>query len=675
MRFTIFKRIASGALLLAMCGLVFGQGGAIDLSYMDKSVMACDNFYQYSNGGWLKKTEIPAAFGSWGAGAMLREKNNETLRQILEASARDTKAAKGSSEQLIGDFFATCMDEAAIESAGAKPLDPYFKQIDALKSPGELAGLMGRLNRVPANMVFSYFVYPDFKNSSNNIAYVYQSGLSLPNRDYYTKTDDASKVLRDKFVAHVARMFELLGETPEKAKANSEIIMKFENRLANASKTPVEMRDPNANYNKMTLAEASTMAPDFDWKTYIREMGSPAVTEVNVGQLEFVKNFNRMIKDVPIDEWKVYLRWQMLTAGAPYLSKKFADENFAFFRQTLSGVKEQSPRWRLCAVWTDGQLGEALGQEYVKKNFPPDAKKRMNDLIDNLFAAYRERIQKLDWMSNSTKQQALAKLGSFQRKIGYPDVLRGYAGLTVDRRSFLGNVYRATEFTVVRDLQDIGQKVDKTRWGMSAPTVDAYYNPTFNEIAFPAGILQPPFFDKNADDAVNYGRIGAIIGHEITHGFDDQGSQFDADGNLKMWWTPEDRKLFEERSDCVVKQFNGYEVDKDLFINGKLTLGENIADLGGIIIAYNAFQRSMAGKPRPANIDGLTPEQRFFIAFGQAWLRKSQPETIRLLVQSDPHSVPDWRAMGPLSNMPEFAQAFGCKTGDRMVRENRCQVW
>lgn len=675
MRFMMFKRFAAAALLAAMCGQIFGQGSGIDLSYMDTSATACDNFYQFANGGWLKKTEIPAAFPSWGAGAMMREKNNATLRQILELSAKDTKAAKGTSQQLIGDYYATCMDEAAIESAGTKPLDPYFKQIDALKNKAGLPALIGRLNRVPANLVFGYFVYPDFKNSSNNMAYAWQGGLSLPNRDYYTKTDEASKTLRGKFVAHVARMFELLGDSPEKAKANADAILKFETSLAMSSKSPVELRDPNASYNKMTLAEASALVPDFNWEIYIKEMGSPKVTELNVAHPEFFKNVNRMISEVPLDEWKTYLRWQMLTAAAPYLAKKFADENFAFFRQTLSGVKEQQPRWRQCAGWTDGQLGEALGQEFVKQNFTAEAKQRMNDLISNLFAAYRERIQKLDWMSDATKQQALVKLGTFQRKIGYPDVLRGYQGLTIDRSSFFGNVYRSAEFATVRDLQDIGQKVDKTRWGMSAPTVDAYYNPTFNEIVFPAGILQPPFFDKTVDDAVNYGRIGAIIGHEITHGFDDQGSQFDAEGNLKMWWTPEDRKRFEERADCVVKQFDSYEVDKGLFINGKLTLGENIADLGGLIIAYNAFQKSLEGKPRPANIDGFTPEQRFFIAFGQAWLRKSRPEAIRLLVQSDPHSVPDWRAMGPLSNMTEFSQAFGCKIGDRMVRKDRCQVW
>jgi putative endopeptidase len=675
MRINVLRKMGAGLLLAAVCVATLPRSKGMDLSYMDTSVSACDNFYQFANGGWLRKTEIPAAFPSWGAGSMLRERNNEVLRQILDESVRNTKAAKNSDAQLIGDFYASCMDEAAIEKDGAKPLDAYLKQIDAMKGANDLPRVLGNVHRVGANAVFAYFVYPDFKNSASNLAYAWQGGLSLPNREYYTKTDEKSQKLRVQFQEHVTRMFQLLGDAPEKARANAAAVMKFETRLALSSKTPVELRDPAGSYNKKTFADLNAATPGFAWATYVNEIGSPRITEINLAHPDFFKTVNEMLKDVSLEDWKTYLRWQVLTAAAPFLSKNFADENFAFFRQTLSGVKEQQPRWRRCAAWTDGQLGEALGQEFVRRNFTPDAKRRMNDLVSNLFAAYRERIQKLDWMSDATKTQALAKLGSFQRKIGYPDVLRGYKGLSIDRQSFFGNIFRAAEFTTVRDLQDIGRPVDKTRWGMSPPTVDAYYNPTYNEIVFPAGILQPPFFDAKADDAVNYGQIGAIIGHEITHGFDDQGSQFDAAGNLKMWWTPEDRKRFEEKAECVVKQFGGYEVDKDLFINGKLTLGENIADLGGVVIAYNAFRKALEGKPRPANVDGFTPEQRFFISYAQGWLRKSRPEAIRLLVQSDPHSVPDCRTMGPLSNMPEFAEAFQCKAGDRMVRETRCQVW
>ena len=674
MRTSFLRKVFAGVLTASFGTLAFAQGG-INLAYLDKSADACNNFYQFANGNWLKTTEIPGAFGSWGAGSMLRERNNEILKTILEESAKGTSAPKGSGAQLIGDFYASCLDEAAIEAAGAKPLDMFFKEINSAKSSADLAQTIGRLHRSGVGGTFNYFVYPDFKNSKNNLAYVWQGGLSLPNRDYYTNTDDKSKELRDKFVAHMMRMFTLLGESPEAAKAHADTVMKMETRLALASKGPVELRDPAGSYNHKTFAELNTAVPDFDWATYIKSIGSPQITEVNLAHPQFFATFAEMLKDVPVSDWKTYLRWQTLTASSPFLSKNFADEKFAFFRHTLAGVKEQQPRWRQCATWTDGQLGEALGQEFVKRNFTPEAKKRMNALVDNLFAAYRERIQKLDWMSDATKAQALAKLGSFQRKIGYPDVLRGYKGLTIDRKSFFENVFRSNEFAGVRDLQDIGKPVDKTRWGMTPPTVDAYYNPTYNEIVFPAGILQPPFFNTEAEDAVNYGQIGGIIGHEITHGFDDQGSQFDAEGNLKMWWTADDRKKFEEKADCVVSQFGGYEVDKDLFINGKLTLGENIADLGGVIIAYNAYKKAMEGKPEPPKVDGFTVDQRFFIAYAQGWLRKTRPESIRLLVQSDPHSVPDWRVMGPLSNMPEFGAAFGCKLGDKMVREKPCRVW
>ncbi len=676
MQMNLLRKIGAGIVLTAISITTLAQSKGLDLSYMDTSAEACDNFYQFANGGWLKKTEIPAAFPSWGESSMLRERNNEVLRQILEQSAKNTKAAKNSDAQLIGDFYASCLDEEAIEKAGAKPLDPFFKQIDGMKDTSrDLPAVLGKLHRVGTNAVFGYFVLPDFKNSTTNLAYAWQGGLSLPNRDYYTNTDEKSQKLREQFVAHAARMFTLLGDAPDKAKANADAVIKLEMRLAAGSKTPVELRDPNANYNKQTFAELKTAMPNFAWEIYIKELGSPKDVEINIGQPAFFKTVNQMMKDVSLADWKTYLRWQILTHVAPYLANSFADENFAFFRQTLSGVKEQQPRWRRCAASTDGLLGEALGQEFVKRNFTPDTKRRVNEMVDNLFAAYRERIEKLDWMSDATKQQALAKLGTFQRKIGYPDVLRGYKGLSIDRQSFLGNILRAVEFAVARDLQDIGKPVDKTRWGMTPPTVDAYYDGTKNEIVFPAGILQPPIFDAAGDDAVNYGHIGTVIGHEITHGFDDGGSQFDAAGNLKMWWTTEDRKRFEEKADCVVKQFGGYEVDKDLFINGKLTLGENIADLGGVIIAYNAFKKSLEGKPRPAKIDGFTAEQRFFIGYAQGWLRKTRPEAIRLLVQSDPHSVTDWRVMGPLSNMTEFAEAFQCKIGDRMIREKRCQVW
>jgi predicted metalloendopeptidase len=413
----------------------------------------------------------------------------------------------------------------------------------------------------------------------------------------------------------------------------------------------------------------------FSWETYATAVGAPKFASINIGQPSFYAEAGKMISDVPVENWKTYFRWNLVNAAASDLSKKFDDANFDFYSRTLSGTTEQLPRWRRCARDTDNSLGEALGEEYVKKNFTPEAKKRMDDLITNLFAAYKDRIEKLDWMSDATRKQALTKLAAIKRKIGYPDKLRGYAGLSLDRKSYIGNSLRINEFTTNRDLQDIGTKPDPTRWGMSAPTVNASYNSNYNAITFPAGILQPPFFDFKADDAINYGAIGTVIGHELTHGFDDSGSLYDATGNLKMWWTPDDKKSFDEKADCVVTQFDGYEVEKGLFLNGKFTLGENIADLGGLTIAYEALQKSMEGKPRPAKIDGFTPEQRFFLGWAQVWAENQRPEAARLQAQSNEHSLSLFRVNGPLGNMPQFSQAFACKVGDPMIRQKQCKVW
>jgi putative endopeptidase len=470
-------------------------------------------------------------------------------------------------------------------------------------------------------------------------------------------------------------MFELLGDKAEQAKQSADAVMKIEMRLALASKTPVELREPQNYYNKMSVADARKIMPNFSWEDYATNLGTPKFTEINLGEPDFFKEADRMLTDVSLADWKTYLRWSVLNNFAARLPKKFDDEDFNFNGTVLNGTTEQFPRWRRCTRATDNSLGEALGQEFVKKNFTPEAKKRMDELIDNLFTAYREHINKLDWMSDATRRQALEKLGMIRRKIGYPDKLRGYAGLNLDRKSYFDNQVRINEFTIRRDLQDIGRAPDKSRWGTTAATVNAYYNSNYNDITFPAAILQPPFFDFKADDALNYGAIGAVIGHELTHGFDDSGSRYDGAGNLKMWWTDEDRKKFEEKADCVTSQFSSYEVEKGLFINGKLTLGENLADLGGLSIAYDAFKKSLEGRPRPAEIDGFTPEQRFFLGWGQVWAENDRPEYARLLVQSDPHSLAEFRVNGPLSNMPQFAEAFSCKTGDKMMRQKQCQVW
>jgi putative endopeptidase len=642
---------------------------------MDKSVEACDNFYQYANGTWLKNTPIPAAFSSWGTWDILVTHNRETARDILEESMKSSSAPKGSSIQLIGDYYATCMDLPAIEKAGAKPLKPYLKQIKKIKTPADVQAQVARMHRMGIYPLFQFFAYADEKDSSITIANTYQAGLGLPNRDYYTKTDEKSIELRAKYLAHVTRMFELLGDSPAEAKTAADTVMRMENRLALASKKPADLRLPENYYNMMTVAEADKLMSGFLWEAYAKTLGAPKFASVNIGQPSFFAEAGKMIADVPVADWKTYLRWNLINSAAGELSRKFDDANFDFYSRTLSGTTEQLPRWRRCSRATDNSLGEALGEEYVKKNFTPEAKKRMDDLITNLFAAYKERIDKLDWMSNATRKQALDKLAAIKRKIGYPDKLRGYAGLKLDRRSYFENSLRINEFITARDLQDIGTKPDPMRWGMSAPTVNASYNSNYNAITFPAGILQPPFFDFKADDAINYGAIGTVIGHELTHGFDDSGSLYDATGNLKMWWTPDDRKSFEEKADCVVTQFDGYEVEKGLFLNGKYTLGENIADLGGLAIAYDALQKSMQGKARPANIDGFTPEQRFFLGWAQVWAENQRPEAARLQAQSNEHSLSLFRVNGPLGNLPEFSQAYGCKVGDKMIRQKQCKVW
>lgn len=670
-----FFRFATA--LVVSCSLSLGtmaQSKAFDVNRMDTSVEACTDFFQYANGGWLKNTPIPPAESRWGTFNILGDSNTAILKEILDNSVK-TKAAAGTDTQLIGDFYATCMDEAAIEKAGSAPLNPYLKQIDGIKDVKGLQKQIAVMHNQGIPALFGFGGGPDAKNSKMNIANVSQGGLSLPNKDYYTKDDPKSVETRAKFVEYATNMFKLLGDDADKAAANAKTVMDIQLRLAMASKSPVEQRNPEARYNKRTLAQLAEMTPNFSWEAYMKERGVPPVQEINVGQPDFFTEVNKMMTDVPLDQWKTYLRWMLVSSSASSLSKAFVDESFNFSGKYLSGAKEQQPRWKRCVSSTDRALGEALGQEYVKKAFTPEAKKRMDALIDNLFAAYKERINGLEWMSAETKEKALVKLAAFKRKIGYPDKLRGYQGLTINRKSYFENTKNLSQFQIARNLKDINEPVDQARWGFTPPTVNASYSPPTNTITFPAGILQPPFFNFQADDAINYGAIGAVIGHEITHGFDDQGSQYDADGNLKSWWTKDDRAKFEERAACVTNQFNGYEVQPNLNINGKLTLGENIADLGGLTMAYVAYQKSLAGKPKPANVDGFTPEQRFFLGWAQVWAGKYTPEAERQQVLGNVHSLPRWRVNGPVSNMPQFAEAFGCKTGSQMIRTDSCRIW
>ena len=660
--------------LLSVCAAAMAQGKGFDTSRMDKSVDACNDFFQYANGTWLKSTEIPASQSRWGTFNILGDNNNNILRAVLESSSK-TKSVAGSDAQLIGDFYASCMDEAAIEKAGVKPLEPYLKQIDKIKSIGDLQRQVALMHNSGLPALFSFGGGPDLKNSTMVIVNAGQGGLSLPNRNYYTETDEKSVEVRQKFVEYMTNMFKLLGDSPTKAAANAKTVMDMQMRLAKASLSPVDLRNPDNRYNKMALTAAQEITPNWSWTTYMNERGVPTVSEINFAQSGFFKEVNAMLKEIPMEDWKTYLRFMTINSAASTLSKAFVDENFNFYSRYLSGTKEQQPRWKVCVQATDNFLGESLGQEFVKKAFTPESKARMNVLIDNLLAAMKDRVSDLEWMSDETRKQAQVKLSTFKRKIGYPDVLRGYKGLAIDRNSYSGNVQRSSQFQTRRNLEDINKPVDRTRWYFTAPTVNASYSGLNNEITFPAGILQPPFFNFEADDAINYGAIGGVIGHEITHGFDDQGSRFDAEGNLKMWWTAEDRAKFEERASCVIKQFNEYEVQPGLFIDGKLTLGENIGDFAGLTVAYDAYMKSLEGKPRPANIDGFTPEQRFFLGWAQVWAGKYTPEAERQQVKSNVHSLPRWRVNGPLSNMPQFAKAFGCKQGQPMVRETYCKIW
>jgi putative endopeptidase len=669
-----FRFAAALITLLSMCAVMLAQTKGFDTTRMDTSANACADFFQYANGTWLKNTEIPAAYSRWGTFNVLGENNFAILREVLE-NASKANAPKNSETQMIGDFYASCMDEAGIEKAGLSPIKPYLKQIDNIKDNRSLLKEIAFLHSQGIPALFGAGGGADLKNSSAVIVQLRQGGLTLPNRDYYTKDDPKSIETRAKFVDYMTTLFKLSGDDAAKAAANAQTVMQIQTRLAKASKAPVELRSPEASYNKRSMADLAKMTPNFSWTDYMSARGFPTVTEVNVGQPAFFDEMNNMFTGVSINEWKTYLRWMVLNNAAPFLSKPFEQAHFEFNGKYLSGTKEQLPRWRRCIGVTDNTLGEALGQEYVKKAFTPEQKQRMDAMIDNLFAAYRERISNLDWMSGETKQRAIAKLAAFKRKIGYPDKPRGYQGLTIDRKSYLANARRASQFEIGRNMLDIGQPRDRTRWGMTAPTVNASYSSANNDITFPAGILQPPFFNFNADDAINYGAIGAVIGHEITHGFDDQGSKFDAEGNLKSWWTDEDRKKFDERAACVSNQFSSYEVQPGLNMNGKLTLGENIADLGGLTMAYAAFKMSLQGKPRPANIDGFTPEQRFFLGWAQVWAAKGTPEAERLQVNGDPHALPRWRVNGPLSNLPQFAEAFACKKGDAMIRSDFCRIW
>lgn len=647
----------------------------IDRANFDTSVKPGDDFYEYVNGTWIKDNPIPPEYGRWGAFPKLRDENLQRLKEIVEGLSAQS-AALDPDEQKIRDFYATAMDEQKLKEQGAQPLKEELERIGKIENGDDVIAEVGRLHATGASALFAMGVGQDERQSDTYAVHLHQGGLGLPEREYYLSKSKDSQKIRDEYRKHVAKMLELLGNAPDAAAAGADTVMKIETQLAEASRTPVQLRDREANYNKKSVGDLIALTPNIDWEIYAREVECPHVSYVIVGQPEFLERVNEMVHSVPAADWRTYLRWHLIHDTASYLSDPFEEENFRFYSGVLRGVKEQQPRWKRTIGAIDRMMGEALGRLYVKKHFPPAAKERMDELVKNILAAYRERIESRDWMSDQTKKQALAKLEKFTPKIGYPSKWRDYSDLEVKTDSYVQNALRAEAFEHRYRLSKLGQPVDRTEWHMTPPTVNAYYNSSMNEIVFPAGILQPPFFDPTADDAVNYGAIGAVIGHEITHGFDDQGSRSDGDGNLKNWWTAEDRAKFTAKTDKLVKQYDDCVAVDDLHVNGKLTLGENLADLGGLTISYAAYQKSLNGKAAPV-IDGFTGPQRFFIGFAQVWRGSTRDAEQRLALRTDPHSPPRFRTLVPLSNIQAFYDAFDVKPGDKMYRapDERVEVW
>jgi putative endopeptidase len=660
----------------------------IDRADLDTACAACSDFYAFATGGWRANHPVPGAYPRWGSFDVLQEHNREVVRDVLEEAAKEAtggasgphagsggETAPNTSTEKVGLFYASCMDTVATEAAGMTPIKPELARIAAVATPAEFRREAAHLQSMRGNILFGVASQQDLKDSRQVVLQLSQGGLGLPDRDYYLKTDSASAAIRAAYVAHIARALTLAGDDSAMASDEAGRVMAIETSLARIARPRTERRDPYAIYHPMPLAEAEQLAPHADLAVWLPEAGVPHVTSVNVADPDFFRSLDTLLTTVPIGDWRTYLRWHFLAAAEPWLDSRFVAEDFRM-ESVLTGTKQMLPRWQRCVRITDQSMGEALGQAYLARAFSPEAKARALAMVRNMEAVLRDDLGTLSWMSPATRQQAIAKLDAYLNKVGYPDTWRDYSKLDVSRRPFVQNFLAAADFDFARRINKIGRPPDRMEWTMSPPTVNAYYNPSINEVVMPAGILQPPFFDPQAPDAVNYGGIGAAIGHEMTHGFDDQGRKFDAQGNLHDWWTADDAKGFQERAQGIVDQFNNYTVNDSLHVNGKLTQGENIADLGGLKIAYAALERSLANKPRKMDA-GFTPEQQFFLSWARIWATTSRPEFARNLILTDPHSPGRWRVNGPLSNMPEFAAAFKCQPGDAMVRpaDKRVSIW
>jgi endothelin-converting enzyme/putative endopeptidase len=642
---------------------------------IDRSAEPCNDFYQFANGTWRANNPIPPSMSRWSRRWKAGEDAKTQLKDILDPISQRTNWPKGSPEQLIGDFYGACMDEPAVNRAGLTPAEPMLREIAGIKTRADLQRVVRRLQDLGIPVPFGVSSLSDPHNPAATIATVDAGGLGLPDRDYYLKTEPRFAEARTKYLEHVARMLSLAGADQAQAHDDAQHVMRFETSLARASLDNVALRDPKATDHPTSFASLQQLAPAFDWKKYFDEAGI-APANLNVNEPKFLQEVNRQFRQTSLADWRSYLRWQFLHASAEGLSQPFVEENFAFYGAYLAGARELKPRWKRCAELTDQQLGDALGRKYVEKYFPPEAKQRAQQLVANLIAAMHDTIEGLTWMGPETKRKALEKLTTLNPKIGYPDKWKDYSGLDIEPHAYWRNLHNALAWNVRDDRALIGKPTDRGRWGETPPTSDAYYNPLLNEIVFPAGILQPPAFDAKAVDAANYGGIGVVIGHEISHGFDDQGAQFDAQGRLANWWSAEDLRQFQERTACVARQFDGYFIEPGIHHNGKLVLGESIADLAGVKVAYLAFQKALAQHPAPT-VDGFTPDQQFFLAWGQFRGDEIRPETQRLMVQGDPHPIAKFRVLGPLSNLSAFAKAFSCPASAPMVRPaaTRCEVW